>query len=224
MKTYQCLCVHTELKTANTDCVHLVRRPLTGLLYQPWMIDDVCAAVGGMRIGRGNLSIWWKPTSVPLCPLQITHDLTWPRTRVAAVGSRRLTAWPMARPTANRNEFNAKIKVGVHSGNTCYFSVQKLSPSHLLSIQFNAGCSKKILALFKMRYVGNPWGWDFFFLNLHSGGWSPNWVHSASYWPIVPAPAPLCPPQIPLDQTRDWNRAAAVGSQRLIASAMARPG
>jgi hypothetical protein len=71
---------------------------------------------------------------------------------------------------------------------------------------------------------------------------------SAIYWPIVPAPgdcedgefggmndrgnrsirrksapAPLCPPQIPLDQTRDWTRAAAVGSQWLTASAMARP-
>jgi hypothetical protein len=30
-----------------------------------------------------------------------------------------------------------------------------------------------------------------------------------------PAPAPLCPPQIPLDQTRPRTRAAAVGSQRL---------
>jgi hypothetical protein len=38
-----------------------------------------------------------------------------------------------------------------------------------------------------------------------------------------PAPAPLCPPKIPLDQTRDQTRAAAVGSQRLTASAMARP-
>jgi hypothetical protein len=62
--------------------------------------------------------------------------------------------------------------------------------------------------------------------NLHSGGWSPNWVHSAIYWPIVPAPGdcedgefggmngrgnritrrkpapvPLCPPQIPLDSS-----------------------
>jgi hypothetical protein len=62
-------------------------------------------------------------------------------------------------------------------------------------------------------------------------------------WPIVPAPgdydggefgemkigkvnrstrskptkAPLCPPQIALDQTRDRTRAAVVGSQRLIA-------
>jgi hypothetical protein len=32
-----------------------------------------------------------------------------------------------------------------------------------------------------------------------------------------PTPAQLCPPQIPLDQTRDRTRAAAVGSQRLTA-------
>jgi hypothetical protein len=71
---------------------------------------------------------------------------------------------------------------------------------------------------------------------------------SATYWPSVPAtgdcedgefggmngrgnrstrrkpaPTPPCSPQIPLDQTRDWTRVAAVGSQRLTASAMARP-
>jgi hypothetical protein len=38
-----------------------------------------------------------------------------------------------------------------------------------------------------------------------------------------PAPAPLCPPQIPHDQTRARTRAAAVGNQRLIAWGMARP-
>jgi hypothetical protein len=90
------------------------------------------------------------------------------------------------------------------------------------------------------------------FFYLHSGGWSPHWVHSARrpfilgllYLPRVivrtenlvewigrgnrstrrkPARAPLCPPQIPLDQTRARTRAAAVGSQRLTAWAMARP-
>jgi hypothetical protein len=40
-----------------------------------------------------------KTCTVPLCPPQIPHDLTWDRTRVAAVGSRRLTAWAMARPS-----------------------------------------------------------------------------------------------------------------------------
>jgi hypothetical protein len=38
-----------------------------------------------------------------------------------------------------------------------------------------------------------------------------------------PAPAPLRPPQIPLDKTRDRTRAAVVGSQWLTAWAMAQP-
>jgi hypothetical protein len=38
-----------------------------------------------------------------------------------------------------------------------------------------------------------------------------------------PAPGPFCPPQIPLEQTRIWTRASAVGSQRLTAWAKARP-
>jgi hypothetical protein len=37
-----------------------------------------------------------------------------------------------------------------------------------------------------------------------------------------PAPAPIYPPQMPLDQTRAWTQAAAVGSQRLTAWDMAR--
>jgi hypothetical protein len=58
--------------------VHLVRRPLFGLSYQPRMIDDddgECGAVGGMRIGRGNRSTQRKRALVPLCPSQIPHDL-----------------------------------------------------------------------------------------------------------------------------------------------------
>jgi hypothetical protein len=69
---------------------HLVRRPLTGLLYQPRMIDDECGAVGGMRIGKENRSILRKPAPVPLCPPQIPHNPTWAR-------SRRLITWAMAR-------------------------------------------------------------------------------------------------------------------------------
>jgi hypothetical protein len=66
--------------------------------YQPRMIDGDYGAVGGMRIGRGNRSTRRKPAPVPLCPPQIPHDLTWDRTRAAAVGSQLLTAWAMARP------------------------------------------------------------------------------------------------------------------------------
>jgi hypothetical protein len=37
--------------------VHLVRRPLIGLLYQSREIDDECGTVGGIKIGRRNRSI-----------------------------------------------------------------------------------------------------------------------------------------------------------------------
>jgi hypothetical protein len=73
--------------------------------------------------------------------------------------------------------------------------------------------------------------------------------HAGHFWPIVPAPgdcedgefggmkivwgnrstrrkhapAPLCAPQIPFDQTRARTRAAAVKNQRLTAWAMERP-
>jgi hypothetical protein len=69
-----------------------------GLLRQPRMIDDDYGAVGGMRIGKGNRSTRRKPAPVQLRPPQIPHDLTWDQTRVAAVGSQRLTAWAVARP------------------------------------------------------------------------------------------------------------------------------
>jgi hypothetical protein len=48
--------------------------------------DDECGALGGIRIGRGNLSSRRKPTPMSLCPPQIPHDLTWARIRAAAVG------------------------------------------------------------------------------------------------------------------------------------------
>jgi hypothetical protein len=63
-----------------------------GLLYQSRMIDDnECGIVGGKKICRENRSTRRKPAPVPLCPPKIPHDLTWDRTRAAAVGSRRLT-------------------------------------------------------------------------------------------------------------------------------------
>jgi hypothetical protein len=83
------------------DCTHLVRRPLIDLLnHLKMMYDDKCGAVGGMRIGRVNRSTRRKPAPVPLCPPQIPHDLTCAWTLAASVGSRRLTAWAMARPSS----------------------------------------------------------------------------------------------------------------------------
>lgn len=76
--------------------VHLVHRPLIGLLHQHRMMDEY-GAYGGMRIGRGTRTRR-KPAPMQLCPPQIPHELIWGWTRAAAVGNRRITVWAMAQP------------------------------------------------------------------------------------------------------------------------------
>jgi hypothetical protein len=95
------------------------------LLYLPQMIDDDYGAVGGMRIGRGNRSTRRKPATVPLCPRQISHDLTWDRTRAAAVGSQRLTAWAMERPL-KLFAIVLIIRLNTHYINTIYILIKRL--------------------------------------------------------------------------------------------------
>jgi hypothetical protein len=73
----------------------------------PVTVIMIMGVFGGMKIGRGNRSTRRKPAPVPLCPPQIPHDLTWTRTRAVAVGSQRLTAWAMARPS-NSTIYNAR--------------------------------------------------------------------------------------------------------------------
>jgi hypothetical protein len=87
-----------------------------GLLCQPRMIDDDYGAVGGMRTGRGNEVLG---ENLP----QIPHDLTWDRTRAAAVGSQRLTAWAVARPEDQVT----------HNNSVC-LAVAKRSKGYLLLI------------------------------------------------------------------------------------------
>jgi hypothetical protein len=53
--------------------------------------------IGGMMIGRGNRSTQRRPAPVPLCPPQTPHAAR-TRTRTAAVGSERLTAWATVLP------------------------------------------------------------------------------------------------------------------------------
>jgi hypothetical protein len=106
------------------DSVPMLHSPLIGLLYQPRIRDDdECGAVGGMRIGKGNRSTRRKPAAVPLCQPKIPHDLTWARTRAAAVGSRRLTVWVMARPrdylTLVLQVLNCSSALTDHKGNNC---------------------------------------------------------------------------------------------------------
>jgi hypothetical protein len=50
------------------------------------------------KLARESEVLGQKLALVPLCPSKIPHDLTGDRPRAAAMGSRRLTAWAMARP------------------------------------------------------------------------------------------------------------------------------
>jgi hypothetical protein len=64
-----------------SDRVHLVRRPLYGLVYEykPRVIDDdECEAVSGI-IGKVNPSTRRKPASMTLCASRIPHDMIWVR-------------------------------------------------------------------------------------------------------------------------------------------------
>jgi hypothetical protein len=97
------------------DWVHLVHRPLTDRLYQPWMIDE-CVAVGGMRISRGNQIL---PAPMLLCPQKILHDLTWAWTRAATAGRQRVTDWAMTLPRLS----------ALRAGRT--FTPRKVPGSHL---------------------------------------------------------------------------------------------
>jgi hypothetical protein len=64
----------------NTDNFNFIIIVITGLLYQPQMIDEGdCGAIGEMKIARGNRSNRRKPV-----PPEIPHDLTRARTREAS--------------------------------------------------------------------------------------------------------------------------------------------
>jgi hypothetical protein len=62
------------------------------------MIDEY-GVVGTVRIGRGKRSTRREPAPMPLWRPKIPYDSAWDRTRAAAAGGRRLTAWAIVRPS-----------------------------------------------------------------------------------------------------------------------------
>jgi hypothetical protein len=88
------------------------------------------------------------------------------RTRPAAMGSQRLTASAMARP-----QFAIYyLKISHEQFAPC--SHQTLSCSSYIQRRRSCSIEKAGLSWNKLRNLCN-------FFNSHSGGWSPNWVHSA---------------------------------------------
>jgi hypothetical protein len=67
----------------------------TPIVPAPAHYDD--GDIGGKMTIKGNRSTRRKPAPVPLCPQQSSHA-TRTRTRVATVGSQRLTTWAAAQP------------------------------------------------------------------------------------------------------------------------------
>jgi hypothetical protein len=92
-----------------------------------------------MIIGRRNRSPQRKPAPVPLCPPQISCDLSRIWARAAAVGSRRLTAWAMECPDLSL-EGNF-VKQEVLGRNNCRLSFDTVGTAYkttgptLLSLQ-----------------------------------------------------------------------------------------
>jgi hypothetical protein len=60
------------------DWVHVIRRTLTGLLQQFWMVDEYWA-LDGTRIAMRSRSIRRKSAPLPVCSVQTPQDLTFDR-------------------------------------------------------------------------------------------------------------------------------------------------
>jgi hypothetical protein len=90
-KMYICMC-------PIPNCFRDRAISLYSTLYTAERSNTPCPHTSGMRIGRRNRSTRKKkPAPVPLRSPQIAYDLTWTRTRAAAVGNRWLTARAITR-------------------------------------------------------------------------------------------------------------------------------
>jgi hypothetical protein len=147
------------------DWVHLLRRPLFGLLYQSRMIDDAeCGAVGGMRIDRGNRSTRGKPAPAPLGPPQTPRGLTWGWTLQAEVGRQRLTAWAMARPLrrSNSEHWQQKAIFGTSSCKICPLKIPRQKRTGTWRMKYFYITIKPLLGLREVNLMNiktgrNPW-------------------------------------------------------------------
>jgi hypothetical protein len=90
------------------------------ILRIPQMIWDWRATVEWYWQGKTE-ELGEKPVPVPLCPPQIPHGLTRPRTRSSAVRGRWLTTWAMARPIhlCHCNLFTSFIRGSFNNAVSC---------------------------------------------------------------------------------------------------------
>jgi hypothetical protein len=82
----------TKYATIGWSKLHLISRLLVELLSDPDEYATICRT---NIVGRKRRTMW-KLAPVLFHPPKIPHNLNTDRTRAAAVGSLRTTAWPMA--------------------------------------------------------------------------------------------------------------------------------
>jgi hypothetical protein len=88
-----CVCMGLEWNHVHYYCGHL----LAYCASPGWEMAVIVEQMVEFMNDRGNRSTRRKPALVPLCLPEIPHYTTKFGTRAAAVQSRGLTAWPMAR-------------------------------------------------------------------------------------------------------------------------------
>jgi hypothetical protein len=120
-----------------------------------WMAYCICPGklweIGGMKIGRGNRSTQRKPAPAPLCPPQIPLDQNRVWTRAAAVGSQRLTAWAMARPTPD-NEWSGSETILTAEN----ISVHKLKKRNSIFI----ACNLENIEVYTLSLLHSEYLWS----------------------------------------------------------------
>jgi hypothetical protein len=117
--------------------------------------DGDYGEIGGIKIGRENRGTRRKPASVPLYPPQTPHTVR-TRTRAAAVGSQRLTAWAMAWPKWNLLRNLWLVSCLVYS--CCSHLEHRTSVKRFVSLQFlnrrhSIGLLGRVISSSQGRYI-----------------------------------------------------------------------
>jgi hypothetical protein len=116
--------------------------------------DDYDGEIGEM-IGRGNRSTRRKPAPVPLWPPQTLHTAR-TRTRAAAVGSQRLTAWATARPLLTltySSTMNIETELSSETSVDFYRTTRNYIPKD--STRLTRRCESEIPRRWNINHINN---------------------------------------------------------------------
>jgi hypothetical protein len=119
------------------------------IVLAPGDYDD--GEFDGMKIDSGNRSTRRKPALAPLCTTQIPLDQTRVWTRAAAMGSQRLTAWAMARPTSSATLVTDSETTRCHNSQESNIIFTALKPQNIDWIRKHDYCSLSTEKLYYLK-------------------------------------------------------------------------